>query len=190
MLLYSYSNKAEKILIKEIKEGDHDSFSQIYYKYSEKVYLFAFRYINNIDQAEEIVQEVFSRIWEYRDNLDENRSFNGYVLTITKNLIFNENRKKVNFDTYTQYIINYLQGISNQTENQVIYENVKSIISKEIDNFPPRRKQIFNLSRNEGLSHNEIAERLDISKKTVETHLRLALSRLRKVVSSILDNNL
>ena len=82
-------------------------------------------------------------------------------MTITKNLIFNENRKKVNFDTYTQYIINYLQGITNQTENQVIFENVKSIISKEIDNLPPKRKQIFNLSRDEGLSHNEIAKRLD-----------------------------
>ncbi len=190
MLLSSYSNKAEKILVKEIKEGDHDSFRQIYYKYSEKVYLFAIRYIKNMEDAEEIVQEVFTRIWEYRDNLDENRSFNGYILTITKNIIFNENRKKVNFDIYAQYIINYLQGISNQTENQIIFENVKSIISKEIDNFPPKRKQIFNLSRNEGLSYNEIAKRLDISKKTVETHLRLALSRLKKVVSSILNNNL
>jgi RNA polymerase sigma-70 factor (ECF subfamily) len=188
--LSDYSNKAEKILVKEIKEGDHDSFRQIYYKYSEKVYLFAIRYINNIGDAEEIVQEVFSRIWEYRNNLDENRSFNGYVLTITKNIIFNENRKKVNHDVYAQYIINYIQGISNQTENQIIYENVKSIINKEIDNFPPKRKQIFILSRNEGLSYNEIAERLSISRKTVETHLRLALSRLRRIISSVLNNSL
>lgn len=185
-----YSNKAEKILVKEIKEGDHDSFRQIYHKYSEKVYLFAVRYINNTDDAEEIVQEVFSRIWEYRNNLDENKSLNGYLLTITKNIIFNENRKKVNFDIYAQYIISYIQGISNQTENQIIYENVKSIINKEIDNFPPKRRQIFNLSRNEGLSHNEIAQRLSISRKTVETHLRLALSRLKKVISAVLNNSL
>ena len=185
-----HSNKAEKILVKEIKEGDHDSFREIYYKYSEKVYLFAIRYINNIEDAEEVVQEVFSRIWEHRDNLDENRSFNGYILTITKNIIFNENRKKVNFDIYAQYIINYLRGISNQTENQVIYENVKSIINKEIDNFPPKRKQIYNLSRNEGLSYNEIAQRLSISERTVETHLHLALNRLKKVISSILNNSL
>jgi RNA polymerase sigma-70 factor (ECF subfamily) len=188
--LSSYSNKAEKILVKEIKEGDHNSFRQIYYKYSEKVYLFAIRYINNIEDAEEIVQEVFSRIWEYKDNLDENKSFNGYILTITKNIIFNEYRKKINFDIYARYIINYIKGISNQTENQVIYENVKSIISKEIDNLPPKRKQIFNLSRNEGLSYSEIAKKLGISQKTVETHLRLALSRLKKVISSILNNRL
>ena len=125
MLLSSLSNKAEKILVKEIKKGDHDSFRKIYYKYSEKVYLFAFRYINNIEDAEEIAQEVFSRIWEYRDNLDENRSFNGYVLTITKNIIFNENRKKVNFDNYAQYIINYIQGISNQTETRLFLKMLK-----------------------------------------------------------------
>lgn len=183
-----YTNKAEKNLVREIKEGNHDSFKKIYYKYSEKVYLFTVRYINNAENAEEIVQEVFSRIWEYRNNLDENRSFNGYVLTITKNIIFNENRKKVNFDLYTRYIMNYIQEISNQTENQIIYENVKSIINKEIDNFPPKRKQIFNLSRNEGLTYNEIARKLCISEKTVEAHLRLALSRLKKVISSILNN--
>ncbi|UCH15330.1 MAG: RNA polymerase sigma-70 factor [Bacteroidales bacterium] len=188
--LSGYSNKAEKILVREIKGGDHDSFRQIYYKYSEKVYLFTVRYISNVGDAEEIVQEVFSRIWEYRNNLDENRSFNGYILTITKNIIFNENRKKVNFNIYCKYIINYLQGISNQTENQVIYESVKNLINKEINNFPPKRRQIFNMSRNEGLSYNEIAKKLSISEKTVESHLRLALNRLRKVISSILNNNL
>lgn len=188
--LSGYSNKVEKILVREIKEGDHDSFKEIYYKYSEKVYLFTVRYISNTEDAEEIVQEVFSRIWEYRNNLDENRSFNGYILTITKNIIFNQNRKKVNFEIYARYIINYLQGISNQTENQVIYENVKSLINKEIDNFPPKRKQVFNLSRDEGLSYNEIAQKLSISEKTVETHLRLALKRLKKVISSFLNNSL
>ncbi len=188
--LSNNSNKAEKILVREIKEGDHDSFKQIYYRYSEKVYLFTVRYTGNTDDAEEIVQEVFSRIWEYRNNLDENRSFNGYILTITKNIIFNENRKKVNFDIYARYIINYLQGISNQTENQVVYENVRNLINKEINNFPPKRKQIFNMSRNEGLSYNEIAKKLSISEKTVESHLRLALNRLKKVISSILNNNL
>lgn len=185
-----YSHKAEKLLVKEIKEGDHESFRQIYHKYCEKVYLFAARYINNFKEAEEIVQEVFSRIWEHRKNLDENRSFNAYLLTITRNIIFNENRKKVNFNIYAQYIIKYLQGNSNQTENQVIYENVKNLINEEVDKFPPKRRQIYNMSRNEGLSYLEIAKKLNISEKTVETHLRLALGRLKKVVSSIINNRL
>jgi len=188
--LSSYLNKAEKLLVREIKEGDHESFRQIYYKYCEKVYLFAARYINNYREAEEIVQEVFSRIWEHRKNLDENRSFNGYILTITKNIIFNENRKKVNFDIYAQYIINYIQGNTNQTENQVIYENVKSLINNEVEKFPPKRRQIYNMSRHEGLSYLEIAKKLNISEKTVETHLRLALTRLKKVVSSIINHRL
>jgi RNA polymerase sigma-70 factor (ECF subfamily) len=188
--LSRYLNKAEKLLVREIKKGDHESFRQIYYKYCEKVYLFAVRYINNYREAEEIVQEVFSRIWEHRKNLDENRSFNGYILTITKNIIFNENRKKVNFDIYAQYIINYIQGNTNQTENQVIYENVKNLINNEVEKFPPKRRQIYNLSRHEGLSYIEIAKKLSISEKTVETHLRLALGRLKKIVSSIINHRL
>ena len=182
------SKNIEKGLIKAIKEGDHNSFEQIYYNYCQKVYLFACRYIYNAEEAKEIVQEVFYKIWEYRKNLDENQSFNGYIFTITKNLIFNENRKKVNFNVYTSYILNYIQGITNQTENQVIYNNVKSIISKEIEKFPPKRRQVYIMSRHEGLSYNEIAKKLNISEKTVETHLRLALSRLKKVVYSIINN--
>ena len=184
------SHKAEKLLIKEIKEGDHESFRQIYNKYSEKVYLFAARYINNYEDAEEIVQEVFSRIWERRKNLDEDRSFNAYLLTIAKNIIFNENRKKVNFDIYARYIIKYLQGNSNQTENQVIYENIRNLINEEVENLPSKRRQIYNMSRHEGLSYLDIAKKLNISEKTVETHIRLALGRLKKVVASFINNKL
>jgi RNA polymerase sigma-70 factor (ECF subfamily) len=185
-----YPNKTENLLVREIKEGNHESFRQIYNKYCEKVYVFAVRYINNYREAEEIVQEVFSRIWEHRRNLDENRSFNGYLLTITKNLIFNEHRKKLNFDAYAQYIINYIQGNTNQTENQVIYENVKKLVNDEVEKFPPKRRQIYNLSRHEGLTYMEIARKLKISEKTVEAHLRLALGRLKKVVSSIINHRL
>ena len=185
-----YTHKSENLLVREIKEGNHESFRQIYYKYCEKVYLFAVRYISNYREAEEIVQEVFSRIWEHRKNLDENRSFNGYLLTITKNIIFNEHRKKLNFDIYAQHIINYIQGNTNQTENQIIYENVKSLVDDEVEKFPPKRRQIYNLSRHEGLSYMEIAKKLNISEKTVEAHLRLALGRLKKVVSSIINHRL
>ncbi len=108
------SKNIEKGLIKAIKEGDHYSFEQIYYYYCKKVYLFACRYTGNVSEAEEIVQEVFCKIWEHRTNLDENQSFNGYILTITKNIIFNENRKKINFSKYAQNIVNYIQRNTNQ----------------------------------------------------------------------------
>ncbi len=183
-----FSKNIEKVLIKAIKEGDHNSFEQIYFHYCEKVYLFACRYLYNNQEAEGIVQEVFYRIWEYRKNLDENQSFNGYILTITKNVIFNENRKKIIFNSYARDIVNYINKDTNQTEDQIIYENIKLIINKEIENFPPKRKQIYKMSRNEGLSYKEISKKLNISEKTVETHIRLAIKRLKKVIEPILNN--
>lgn len=182
------SKNIDKGLIKAIKEGDHYSFEQIYYCYCKKVYLFACRYTGNVSEAEEIVQEVFCKIWEHRTNLDENQSFNGYILTITKNIIFNENRKKINFSKYAQNIVNYIQRNTNQTENQIIFENFRNIINNEIENFPPKRRQIFKLSRNDGLSYKEISKRLNISERTVETHLRLAIKSLKKVVEPIIGN--
>lgn len=181
------SKQEEKELLIRLIEGDGDAFEKIYYHYVERVYYFAYRYIKNQEDTEEIVQEVFTKIWESRRNINVEMSFGGYILTTTKNTIFNEYRKKVNHQAYCTYIISYLQKNMQNVEDEIIYNDLMDLLNKTISELPPKRQEIFKLSRFNGLPYKEISERLSISEKTIETHMRLALRDIKNVIEPILD---
>jgi RNA polymerase sigma-70 factor, ECF subfamily len=180
------SKQEEKELIISIIEGEYIAFEKIYNLYVKKVYYFALRYLRNNLDAEEMVQEVFTKIWENRSNLNPDLSFSGYLLTITKNTIFNENRKKVNHQAYCDYVLNYLQMNMRDLEREIIYQDLMEKVNKSISNLPPKRQEIFRLSRLGGLSHKEISLKLDISEKTIETHMRLALKDLKHDIEPLI----
>ncbi len=176
------SKYIDDLLIDKVKEGDSKAFEELYYIYSERLYYFSLRYLKNREDAEGLVQEIFIKVWENRNGLKQGLSFNAYLFTIAKNTIFNQHRKKVNENAYKEYLRNYLDQHHNKTENDIILADMKKRIDKSIESLPPQRKLIFQLSRNEGLSYKEIAAQLNISEKTVEAHMRLALKTLRAAV--------
>lgn len=180
------SKQDEKELIIRLIEGDKTAFEAIYRFYVKRVYYFALRYLRNKEESEEMVQEVFTKLWENRTNLNPDLSFSGYLLTITKNTIFNENRKKVNHQVYCEYVINYLQMQMRDLEREIISQDLMTKVNQTIDNLPPKRQEIFKLSRLGGLSHKEISKKLDISEKTIETHMRLAFKDLKREIEPLL----
>jgi RNA polymerase sigma-70 factor (ECF subfamily) len=177
----------EKELLRKLIEGDNASFEKIYFNYVNRVYYFALRYLNNSSDAEEIVQEVFYKIWENRTNINVELSFSGYLLTATKNTIFNENRKKVNHNSYCEFVINYLQKNSRDLEQEIIYQDLAEKLNHAIDSLPPKRQEIFKLSRINGLHHKEISEKLGVTEKTIETHMRLAFKDLKRIIEPMLN---
>ena len=181
------SKQEEKELIIRLIEGDAKAFERIYYKYVERVYYFAIRYLKDESETEEIVQEVFTKIWESRLNIDPDMSFSGYLLTTTKNTIFNENRKKINHQAYCNYIISYLQKNMQNVEDEIIYKDLMDLLNKTIAELPPKRQEIFKLSRMQGLPYKEISRLLSISEKTIETHMRLALRDIKSAMKPILE---
>lgn len=181
------AKQEEKELIIRLIEGDAEAFEKIYYTYAERVYYFAYRYLQNEEDTEEIVQDVFTRIWENRDKIDPELSFSGYILTTTKNTIFNINRKKVNHQAYCTYLINYLQQSRHHVEDQIIYNDLMELLEKTIADLPPKRQEIFRLSRFQGMPYKEISRKLSISEKTIETHMRLALRDIKRVLQPVLE---
>jgi RNA polymerase sigma-70 factor (ECF subfamily) len=176
------SKYIDSLLIEKINQGDTKAFEELYYKYSEKLFYFAIRYLKTKEDAEGLVQEIFIKIWENRSTLKTGLSFNAYLFTIARNAIFNLHRKNLNEKVYKEYLRNYLDEYQNKTENDVILSDMKKRIEKKIEKLPPQRKLIFQLSRNEGLSYREISKKLKISEKTVEAHMRLTLKSLRLAV--------
>ena len=134
----------------------------LYKQYWEKVYHFCGLYLNNRDVAEDVVQEVFIKVWESREFIREDDNFKGLLFVITRNLIFNQHRKNVNEDFYKMTVLSAMET------------------SYEIEELPERRRVIFNLSRKEHKSYKEIAFQLNISEKTVENQISEALKFLKK----------
>ncbi|MCQ9159566.1 RNA polymerase sigma-70 factor [Parabacteroides distasonis] len=170
----------ERQIIKSLKEGDREAFSMLYKQYWEKVYHFCGLYLNNRDVAEDVVQEVFIKVWESREFIREDDNFKGLLFVITRNLIFNQHRKNVNEDFYKMTVLSAMET-SYDLEEEITAYNLGEYIDHLIEELPERRRVIFNLSRKEHKSYKEIAFQLNISEKTVENQISEALKFLKKI---------
>ena len=172
--------KEEKDYIVELKKGSFAAFDLIFSTYKERLYAFAVGYLKVADDAQELVQEVFVKVWENREMLDESRSFNSYLFTISKNTILNYFRKRANEQSYIDYIKQNTYLTYNKAEEELEYEELLKNANNVIEQLSHRQKEIYRLSREKGLSNEEIARKLHISKKTVENQVSLAMKFLRE----------
>ena len=172
--------------IKQFKADDMSAFDIIYRKYSKKLYRFAYSIVKVKPDAEGIVHEVFIKVWEKRNKIDEYLSFESYLFTITYNTTISFIREKVKENKY----IEHLKSIQNPSiQSNIIpeieYKELKDKSEKIIGLLPSRQKQIYKLSREEGLTYKEIAFKLNISVNTVETHMARALKSIRKNLGKV-----
>ena len=177
----------DRSLVLRLKESDNDAFEKLFKKYNKKIYYFALRYNNSKEDAEGVVQDVFIKIWNERKTLKEDLSFNSYVFTITKNHLFNINRKRLNEKAYKEYFVHHFTSIDNKPEQDIIYSDIKQKIDEVIEDLPSQRKKIFIMSRREGFSNKEIAEQLGLSVRTVEVHISLALKTIKSLTNNLLN---
>ena len=168
----------ERELILLLKQSSKDAFTALYKQYWKQVYNFSRLYLTRADAAEEVVQEVFIKVWETREFLREDDHFKGL-------LIFNRHRKNVNEDFYKVTVLAALEE-PYDVEEEIDAHNLQEYIDRLIDELPPRRREIFNLSRKEQKSYKEIALLLNISEKTVENQIGEALKYLKKNITLLL----
>ena len=164
----------DREFIWQLKQGDSKAFTYLYQKYWHQVYNFSRLYLSNRFIAEEIVQEVFTKVWEYHEFIKEGENFKGFLFITTRNLIFNQYRKKVNEDFYKMTVLSAIEDSYN-IEEEIEAANLSEYIDQLIEELPSRCREIFNLSRKEHKSYKEIAEILKISEKTVENQISKAL---------------
>lgn len=176
------ANLQEKILITNLKKGDVNAFEKLFDAYYPKLVNFALKFQSSPDEAENIAQDVFVKIWEQREQLKEEYSFSSLLFKISKNQILNLFRKNVNEKKYLEYLTLSEDEGTNTVLQQVTYNELQNNLEKYISKLPARRKKIFNLSRKEGLTYKEIAQRLSISENTVDTQIRNALNDLKKQI--------
>ncbi len=175
----------ESHLVHELTEGSILAFNALYHEYSGYLYRFALGYLKSTEEAEELVQEVFTVIWEKRASLKKELSFKAFLFTIAFNIIRKHFRTKGYLAEYFNSVAegNFPSSGSNSTEpgtsGEVSYDTLYQYIIKLIDQLSQRRKEIIIKSRLEGRSIREIAEEMNISHKTVENQLTMALKFIR-----------
>lgn len=169
--------------IKAIASGDVKAFEVLYLAYYNKVLTYTTSLLHNSVKAEDATQDVFLKIWRNRHNLVEGENVNSYIYMTARRVVLDVYRD----EKYAQRHKEWAE--SNRPEESVevsCVNEIEDIAAKMIECMPPKRKEVFKLSRINGLTAKEIAEKMDLSVNTVNKHIALALSTLKKKLNDYL----
>lgn len=167
------------------RQGDSEAFASLYQSHWQQVFRFSRLYLRSDDDAEDVVQEVFIRLWQIHERIHPSDNFSGLLFIITRNLIFNRFRRQIDPLGFKVSVLAALEA-SDDIESEISARDLSEYIDRLVDLMPARQRQVFNMSRREHKSYREIAEELDLSQKTVEAHMREALRFLRDNLAVLL----
>ncbi|RIH65027.1 RNA polymerase sigma-70 factor [Mariniphaga sediminis] len=169
----------EKTLVERLKNNEAEAFDRLFYRYSDKLYRFSFSLLKNEEDSREIIQEAFYKIWENRSKIDSSKSFKAFLFSISYHLIIDQLRFRLKDREFRKSLEKHFEEHAILQENKIDYNTLETEISKAVAELPEKRKQIYRLSREKGLTHKEIAEQLGIKTKTVENQINLALKHIK-----------
>jgi RNA polymerase sigma-70 factor (ECF subfamily) len=172
----------ETDLLARVAEGNDRAFEKIFHHYRPKIYSYAYQLFGNIQMADELVQEVFMKVWLHRDKLPHILRFDSWLFIIARNQIFDMLKLLAKEATARQQMARILDPEANLVEDQLLDKENELRLRHALDRLSPQQKLIFTLSRHQGMKHEEIASRLNISRNTVKTHLVHALKTLRDLL--------
>lgn len=174
-------------IIAEIRNGSLKAFEVFFGQYYIKVRNFADGMVKNMDDAENIAQNVFMKIWLNREQLSSEKSVDSYVFTIARNEIYDFFRDASYFTSFKEKLKNHPpRKAEYNIDSEYNIKEIKKIVDDTVAQMPDQRRQIFRMSRYQFLSNDEISEKLGISKRTVEKHISLALKMIRKNLGEFL----
>ncbi|MBJ6367456.1 RNA polymerase sigma factor [Snuella sedimenti] len=173
----------ERILLELIKKGDQNAFGKIFNIYYNVILVFIYKLTKNRMQAEDIVQETFAKLWAFKERIDINRPIKSYLYKTSYNLYIDIYRKSLRAKEMLKELY-YQKIISLTEEDDAIKEKKMALIEYTINELPPKCKAIFMMSKFDGLTYNEISSELNISVKTVENQIGIALTKLRTALKT------
>lgn len=178
----SYIRPQDSHLIEQLKTGSKAAFRELFDNYAPKIHAFIVSYLKNEADAEELLQDVFLKLWEKREQLDSSKNIKSYLFKISVNLIYDFIRSRNLQHAYREYTNNDQTLRSDSTWHEVVYDDMLDHLRQLVSVMPEQRQRIFKMSKEEGLSSDEIASQLQLSKRTVENQLYRAVSFLKEKI--------
>lgn len=179
MTLTPYPERSDIELCQLLKEGDRDAYTEIYERYKGLLYVHAYKMLQDSDSAEDVVQELFTRLWVKRAQLHLQRTLSAYLYTSIRNQVLDRIARQKVESRYVESLQNFMQSAPCLTDHRVRERELQTRIEKEVSTLPSKMRRVFEMSRKAYLSHKEIAEELKISEKTVKKQINNALKVLR-----------
>ncbi len=166
---------------------DHNAYTEIYDRYSGLLYVHAYKRIRDREEARDLIHELFTALWSKREQIILKTELSAYLYRAVRNRVIDlVNHQKMQA-SYINSFEGFLNNGTNITDHSVRQKELNKLIEKEIAALPEKMQQVFNLSRNEYMSHKEISETLEISELTVRKQINNALKVLRPKLSKLLS---
>ena len=177
--------KETEEIIRRLKTDDKSAVDELFNCYYNRLFHFSKSILKIESNIDDILQEVFVKIWLNRLKISNTETFNSYIFTITKNEVLNLIRANLKENSLRAEI--YVRSVAEeyQTQNPLEFDEIKSAIDKIIATLPEKRQLVFKLSRTEGLPNKEIAHQLGISEKTVEDHITHAIRHIKNSLTEM-----
>lgn len=169
----------QELLLRRLKEGSEDAYEVLFKEFYVRLTIHAKKFVEDTEVAKEIVQDLFVSIYEKREKLNINTSLSSYLYRAVRNRSINYINSQKQKDKYGQYLKHTADSSENSVENIIGRSELESALFLAISELPTKCRMIFKLNRFDGLSNSEIADQLDLSKRTVETQISKALKILR-----------
>jgi RNA polymerase sigma-70 factor (family 1) len=176
------ANFDEIALLKRLKEGDSTSFIQLYDHYHHQLYVYILKFVKVPEYAEDILQDVFLKIWEIRERINPELSFNAYLYKITRNKVFKLLKKIVTDDAMQTQLMNQLEEATEAPHLKLQWKMYNDLLNKAVNQLPPQRQKVFKLCREQGKSYDEAAAELGISRNTIKEHMVAAMKSVKEYI--------
>jgi RNA polymerase sigma-70 factor (ECF subfamily) len=176
----------ESQLLSQLKEGDEQAFAKLFNHYKLNIYNVALKFLKSNVLAEEIVQDVFLKVWLKRNEMGDIKDFNAYLFIMARNFIF-DRIKKMAYEVTAQTNLKDEPFFVDDTEYLVRHHECEQLLQQAIELLPLQQKEVYHLAKVEGLSHHDISEKMQLSKLTVKKHMATALKAIRRYLNARLN---
>jgi RNA polymerase sigma-70 factor (ECF subfamily) len=169
----------ERALLQELANGQEAAFRTLFHTYFDNLYGAAFAYTKVHEQAEDVVQQVFLTLWEKRQTLLSVENLENYLFIIARNLILGQFRKQLTHEKHITYLRELFGAGESLPDEILISRQQRDLLEEAVRRLPPKQQEAYRLSREKGLSHEEIARVMNISKTTVKEHISNSLKSIK-----------
>jgi RNA polymerase sigma-70 factor (ECF subfamily) len=176
----------DSFLLEEIKRGSRSAFSALFRKYYKDLVLFGGAFLSDKTYCEDIVQNIFVRLWENRDYMHIEGSMKSFLLRAVQNACIDELRHKQSVDAHERYMEAFNDYSYMDTEEYILYSDAHAQLGEALQRIPEVCRQAFVMNRFEGLKYREIAQKLNVSERTVEVRIGKAIGLLRQYLREFL----